>query len=87
MLESSFVLAWNSSHPSFKNLSLLHPDGAVSFSSDLHRFRAGVGEPIQRPGDLHQEPHGAIPRRQLLRGLPPHVSAQICQRGVKRRRV
>lgn len=34
-------------------VSSLHPD--------VHRFGAGVGKPLQRPGDLHQGPHGAIP--------------------------
>lgn len=46
-------------------VSSLHPD--------VHRFGAGVGQPLQRPGDLHQGPHGAIPGSQLLRGLTTHV--------------
>lgn len=44
------------------------------FLPDVHRFRAGVSQPVQGTGDLHQEPHGEIPRGQLLRGLTAHVS-------------
>lgn len=44
------------------------------FLPDVHRFRAGVSQPVQRTGDLHQEPHGAIPWGELLRGLTAHVS-------------
>lgn len=55
---------------SYLNLNVL----TGSLSSDIHWFGAGVGQPIQRPGDLHQEPHGAVPWSQLLRGLATHVS-------------
>lgn len=31
-----------------------------SLPPDVHRLCAGVSKPLQRPGDLHQGPHGAI---------------------------
>lgn len=46
---------------------------ASSLHPDVHRVGAGVGEPLQRPGDLHQGPHGAVPGSEFLRGLPTHV--------------
>lgn len=47
--------------------------------SDLHRLGAGVCEPLQGAGDLHQAEHGAVPRRQLLRSLSSPVSASQCR--------
>lgn len=56
MLETFFWNLFNRSlfKAAFRTfVSSLHPD--------VHRFGAGVGKPVQRPGDLHQGPHGAIP--------------------------
>lgn len=44
------------------------------FVSDVYRLSSGVGEPIQRAGDLLQTADGALQRDQLLWDLAPHVS-------------
>lgn len=56
--------------------SLLFRTFASSLHPDVHRVGAGVGEPLQRPGDLHQGPHGAVPGSEFLRGLPTHVRSK-----------
>lgn len=44
---------------------------------DVHRVGSGLRQSLQGAGDLHQAAHGAIPRSQLLRGLPAHVSRAL----------
>lgn len=58
---------------------LLEPSCCLLCFSDLHRLGAGVCEPLQGAGDLHQAEHGALPRRQLLWSLSSPVSGSQCR--------
>lgn len=53
---------------------LLQPSCSLFCFSDLHWLCAGVCEPLQGTGNLHQAEHGAVPRRQLLWSFSSPVS-------------
>lgn len=59
--------------PSVASFSASFGTFVSSLPPDVHRFGAGVCKPVQRPGDLHQGPHGALPGGEFLRGLATHV--------------